>query len=57
MRARFAPDSKVTAGLLPFGSVRRDPAPASARLGEQMSQLVPQGAFNLRHVVLPQAWI
>ena len=37
--------------------MRRDAAAAGAELGEQMSQLVAQGAVDLRRVVLAQARI
>lgn len=57
MRARFAADPKVAAGFSPLGSMRRDPVAAGAELREQMSQLVPQSAFNLRRVMFAQAWI
>ena len=57
MRARLAADSKVAAGPLPFGPVRGDPAAPGAELGEQMSQLVTQGALNLRQVMFAQARI
>ena len=57
MGARLVADSKVMAGRAPLGSVWSNAAAARAKLGEQMSQLVPQGAFNLRHIMFAQARI
>jgi hypothetical protein len=57
MRARFVADSKVMAGPAPLGSVWRDAAAAGAELCEQMSQFVPQSAFNFRHIMFAQARI
>src|SRR5438046_9721253 len=45
-------DSQIGARLTPFGSVWQDAAPASAKLSEHMSELVPQsptGGRGLAH--------
>ena len=57
MSARLVGDSQVPAGLPPFGAVWRNPAAAGAELGEQMGQLMAQGAVDLRGVMLAQARI
>ena len=57
MRARFLANAQVPAGLSPFRSMRWNPAPAGAKLSEQMRQLVPQGAVDLGLVMLAQTRI
>lgn len=47
MTASFIGDAELGAGVAPFLPVRRDPAPARARLREQVRQLVAQGAIDL----------
>ena len=57
MSSRLIANSQVLARFPPFGSVRSDTAAAGSELCEQMSQLVPQGAVDLRCVMLVQARI
>jgi hypothetical protein len=57
MAARFIGDAQVAAGLSPSGAVWGNTQPAGAELGEQMGQLMAQGAINLGRVVLAQARI
>jgi hypothetical protein len=54
MAARFIRDSKVGTGAAPFQPVRRDAAAASARLREEMGQLMAQRAIDLRGAVIGQ---
>ncbi len=49
--ARFAGDPEVRAGLAPLGSMRRDPPAAGPGLGEEMRQLMAQGAVHFRFAV------
>ena len=55
--ARFVGDAEVAAGFAPGRAVRRNASPAGAELGQQMGQLMAQGAIDLGRVVLAQAWI
>lgn len=55
MRARFVADPQITAGLAPFGTVRRETAAARAKLGEEMREFVAQGAIDFARVMFAQA--
>ena len=55
MAARFAGDAEIGAGATPFETVRRKTAAPGACLGEKMSQLVTQGAIDLRFTVSAKA--
>ncbi len=57
MAARFPGDPKVGAGATPFRSVGCDPAAASAGLGEEVGQLMAQGAIDFRLAVRGEAAI
>jgi hypothetical protein len=47
MTALFAGDSQVGASLPPFDAVGQNPAPAGAKLGENVSEFVAKRAINL----------
>ena len=55
--ARFAHNPKIGAGAAPFRAVRRNPAPAGPRLGEQVRQLVTQRPIDLRVAVCAESAI
>ena len=57
MAARFIGNAEVAAGFAPGRAVRRDASPTRPELGQQMRQLMAQGAIDLGRVVLAQAWI
>jgi hypothetical protein len=44
--ARFVADSQVLACLAPFIAVRQDTTATRAKLGEQVSELMPRRAVN-----------
>jgi hypothetical protein len=46
MTAPLVRDSQVAASLSPVGAVRQDQAPTGAKLGEDMSQFMAQGAID-----------
>ena len=48
---RFALDPKVSTSAPPFRSVRRDPAPTGASLGQEVRQFVAQCAIDFRFAV------
>ena len=48
--ALFVGDSQVHTGVLPFDAVRSNPSAASAKLGENMSQLMPHGAIDFGRI-------
>jgi hypothetical protein len=50
--ALFVGDSQVDARLSPFGAVRQNPPPASAKLGENMCQLMSQCAIDFYRVFI-----
>jgi hypothetical protein len=50
----LARDPQVAACLLPFPPMRRNAAPPRAKLSQQMSQFVSQGAVNLRRIFTQQ---
>jgi hypothetical protein len=45
--ARFVSNSQITAGIAPFDSMRSDSASPSAKLGEQMRELVSERTIDL----------
>ena len=47
-------DTEIRTSPPPFSSVRLNAAAARARLGEEMGQLVPEGAIDFRLAVLPK---
>jgi hypothetical protein len=47
MTALFAGDSQVGASLPPFDAMGQNPAPAGAKLGENMSEFVAKRAIDL----------
>ena len=49
--ARFVADSQVLACLAPFIAVGQDAPATRAKLGEQMSELMPKRAVNFRGAV------
>jgi hypothetical protein len=51
MAARFARDAEVGASTAPFRAVRRDTATPRAEGGEQMRELMAQGAIDFRCAV------
>ncbi len=57
MSSRLVADSQVPARFPPFGSMWGDAAAAGSELCEQMRQLVPERAVDLRWVMLVQARI
>jgi hypothetical protein len=57
MSSRLVPNSQVPACFPPFDSMRGDAATAGSELGKQMSQLVSQGAVDLRCIMFVQAGI
>ena len=44
-------DSQIDTGLPPFDAVRWNPSTTSAKLGENMGQLMPQGAIDFGRVL------
>ncbi len=57
MAARFPRDPEIGAGTPPIRSVRGEAAAAGAKLGQEMGQLVAQGAIDLGRAVGGQARI
>ncbi|MEY2550436.1 MAG: hypothetical protein QOG12_580 [Verrucomicrobiota bacterium] len=55
MAAGFVADAEIVAGATPFRAMRRDAPAASAKLGEQVGQLMAQGAIDFGGVVIAQA--
>ena len=45
---RFVGDVEIATGIAPFDAVRSDSSTSDTPLREQMRQLVPQGAIDLR---------
>jgi hypothetical protein len=54
MTALLVRDSKIAASPLPVGAVRQDPAPTGAKLGENMSQFMAQGAIDFGRILNEQ---
>ena len=57
MAALLVGDAEVAAGLAPLGAVWRDPPAAAPGVRDQMGELVPQGAIDLRFAMLPEEGI
>ena len=49
--------AKVSTGAPPFGSMGRDAAPAGASVGDEVRELMKEGALDFCVAELPEAWV
>lgn len=57
MAAFFVSDSKLATRVAPLWTMRSNAPATGAKLGEQMCELVPEGALNLGRAMVVQARI